>query len=53
MAASGPAVPGRLPPGYGQQVGPAGPQTGAYAYPYYTVRGPRDFLNGNPPSIGN
>lgn len=22
------------------------------AYPYYTVRGPRDFLNPNPPSIG-
>lgn len=29
--------------------GPAMPQ---YAYPYYTVRGPRDFLVNNPPSIG-
>lgn len=31
------------------------PQAGAaptYAYPYYTVRGPRDFLQSNPPSIG-
>lgn len=24
----------------------------AYAYPYYTTRGPRDFLMKNPPSIG-
>jgi hypothetical protein len=24
----------------------------AYAYPYYTTRGPRDFLMMNPPSIG-
>ena len=30
----------------------AGPQYGAVTYPYYTVRGPRDFLNPNPPSIG-
>jgi len=22
------------------------------AYPYYTLRGPRDFLVDNPPSIG-
>lgn len=22
------------------------------AYPYYTIRGPRDFLLDNPPSIG-
>jgi hypothetical protein len=29
-----------------------GPPTGQVAYPYYTVRGPRDFLMGNPPSIG-
>jgi hypothetical protein len=35
------------------EVGPAGPPTGAYAYPYYTLRGPRDFLTDNPPSIGN
>jgi hypothetical protein len=25
---------------------------GAVAYPYYTVRGPRDFLMKNPPTIG-
>ncbi len=29
-----------------------GPNTGAAVYPYYTVRGPRDFLVDNPPSIG-
>ena len=29
-----------------------GPPTGAVAYPYYTTRGPRDFLMANPPSIG-
>lgn len=33
-------------------VQPAGPPTGAVAYPYYTTRGPRDFLAKNPPSIG-
>jgi hypothetical protein len=32
--------------------GPAGPPTGAVAYPYYTTRGPRDFLAKKPPSIG-
>ena len=31
----------------------AGPNSAAYAYPYYTVRAPRDFLMKNPPSIGN
>ena len=36
----------------GTNVGPAGPPTGAVAYPYYTVRAPRDFLDPNPPSIG-
>ena len=36
---------------YGQ-TGPAGPPTGGVAYPYYTTRGPRDFLAKNPPSIG-
>ncbi|MCA9238113.1 MAG: hypothetical protein KDA44_21720 [Planctomycetales bacterium] len=30
----------------------AGPPTPTVAYPYYTVRGPRDFLQCNPPSIG-
>ncbi|MCO8122358.1 hypothetical protein NHH03_11480 [Stieleria sp. TO1_6] len=29
-----------------------GPPTGQVAYPYYTVRGPRDFLLNDPPSIG-
>jgi hypothetical protein len=29
-----------------------GPPTGQVAYPYYTTRGPRDFLLKNPPSIG-
>ena len=28
------------------------PPTGQTAYPYYTTRGPRDFLQANPPSIG-
>jgi len=32
--------------------GPQGPPTGGVAYPYYTNRGPRDFLDPNPPSIG-
>jgi len=29
-----------------------GPPTGAVTYPYYTNRGPRDFLAADPPSIG-
>lgn len=29
-----------------------GPPVGQIAYPYYTTRGPRDFLMCNPPSIG-
>ena len=29
-----------------------GPPTAQTAYPYYTLRGPRDFLLNNPPSIG-
>lgn len=29
-----------------------GPPTGQVGYPYYTVRGPRDFLRNNPPTIG-
>lgn len=37
--------------GGGQVINP-GPATGAVAYPYYTHRGPRDFLLDNPPSIG-
>ncbi|MEO1617105.1 MAG: hypothetical protein AAFV88_14735 [Planctomycetota bacterium] len=35
----------------GQQFTP-GPPTGQVAYPYYTVRGPRDFLLNDPPTIG-
>ena len=35
-----------------EYVGPQGPPTAAVAYPYYTLRGPRDFLIDNPPSIG-
>ena len=31
----------------------SGPGTAAYTYPYYTVRGPRDFFMKNPPSLGN
>lgn len=31
---------------------PPGPPTGAVAYPYYTTRGPRDFLAKKPTSIG-
>ncbi len=29
-----------------------GPASGAVTYPYYTTRGPRDFLASNPRSIG-
>ena len=29
-----------------------GPPVGQTAYPYYTTRGPRDFLLNNPPPIG-
>ncbi|HID77579.1 MAG TPA: hypothetical protein EYP56_16485 [Planctomycetaceae bacterium] len=29
-----------------------GPPTGAITYPYYTVRGPRDFLAAEPRPIG-
>ena len=30
----------------------AGPPTGSTTYPYYTTRGPRDYLARNPQSIG-
>jgi len=43
----------RLPHGYAEEEGPAGPATAQYAYPYYTIRGPRDFLVNEPSSIGN
>jgi hypothetical protein len=29
-----------------------GPPVGTVTYPYYTVRGPRDFLANDPPNIG-
>jgi hypothetical protein len=32
--------------------GSGAPPSAAYAYPYYTIRAPRDFLLNNPPSIG-
>jgi hypothetical protein len=35
--------------GYG---GYGGPPTAQVTYPYYTVRGPRDFLDPNPRGIG-
>lgn len=36
--------------GGGQDLGNAG--AAQVAYPYYTTRGPRDFLLNNPPTIG-
>jgi hypothetical protein len=30
----------------------SGPPAAQVAYPYYTVRGPRDFLLDNPPPLG-
>ncbi len=30
----------------------SGPPAATITYPYYTIRGPRDFLAKNPPSIG-
>lgn len=36
----------------GHAGGPGGPATAQVAYPYYTTRGPRDFLVDNPPTIG-
>jgi hypothetical protein len=36
----------------GAGYGPGGPPSPQVAYPYYTNRGPRDFLAKNPPSIG-
>lgn len=35
-----------------EYIGPQGPSTAQVGYPYYTVRGPRDFLQDDPPSIG-
>lgn len=39
-------------PHHREYIGPQGPPTAQVAYPYYTTRGPRDFLLDNPPSIG-
>jgi hypothetical protein len=36
----------------GGYVAQSGPLSAQVAYPYYTTRGPRDFLAKNPPSIG-
>ncbi|MCC6509803.1 MAG: hypothetical protein IT423_11885 [Pirellulaceae bacterium] len=36
----------------GGDTGQAGPAAAQVAYPYYTTRGPRDFLLNNPPTIG-
>jgi hypothetical protein len=38
--------------GYGDAGQASGVQAPATGYPYYTVRGPRDFLACNPPAIG-
>ena len=43
----------QVPHGYAQQMGPPGPATAQVAYPYYTIRGPRDFLVNEPSTIGN
>jgi len=50
--ASRPSIPEGLPVGYQREICPPGPPSAATAYPYYTVRGPRDFLQNDPPSIG-
>ncbi|MBI2825772.1 MAG: hypothetical protein HYX69_13890 [Planctomycetia bacterium] len=48
-AGSGPAGPSPYGPDGGAY---DGPPTGAVTYPYYTTRGPRDFLAANPRGIG-
>ncbi len=50
LSAHGPACRGC---GTTLQAPPQGPPVAATSFPYYTVRGPRDFLAGDPPSIGN
>jgi hypothetical protein len=51
---NGPTHIPHLPHGYAQAQtdGRGAPPSATYAYPYYTVRGPRDFLLDNPPTIG-
>jgi hypothetical protein len=51
MAQRPAGMPGGMHAGMQQPINP-GPPTGTVAYPYYTHRGPRDFLLDNPPSIG-
>jgi hypothetical protein len=46
------AMQGPMPLEYGQGGLQEGPATGAVTYPYYTTRGPRDFLAKNPGTIG-
>ncbi|MHB8969435.1 MAG: hypothetical protein ACYC3X_00985 [Pirellulaceae bacterium] len=41
-----------IPQNYSRQMEPAGPPTGTTAYPYYTLRGPRDFFLNAPSTIG-
>ena len=48
----GPPWAHRSPYGLAPQAYGPGPLTATTAYPYYTLRGPRDFLMDNPPSIG-
>jgi hypothetical protein len=52
--AQGPTRVAHLPHGYMQEQmdGRDAPPSGTYAYPYYTLRAPRDFLLNNPPTIG-
>ena len=45
------SIPHRQPQGGPGGAGAAG-QVPTYAYPYYTTRAPRDFLDPNPPTIG-
>ena len=53
---SGCLQPGLLGHGAGAQLNSTpftpGPPTAQVAYPYYSVRGPRDFFLDNPPTIG-
>jgi hypothetical protein len=54
FGAYGDARLGGIGPGTGGPFGyyQGGPATPTVAYPYYTVRGPRDFLSPNPRGIG-
>lgn len=42
----------QIPCDWHRQTQPAGPPTGTYAYPYYTVRAPRDYFLDAPSTIG-